>query len=294
MKRYCKAALRAGLLLSVLLALPHIGQVSKCEAGCQVGLKNPNRDSLVVVAAFFNVDLVQACLDSILRSSSGEPFPGDVVVVQQPSNHTEEMTQMIQERRKMDNGSAAGILHHILTEDTPLVGQLWAMPFAHNVVEPSKYAITCISDGDVILFGDWLAEIRSILDGYPSVYWASVSLHPFNNIDPGYILNGAEHADFIEAPTGMQMVCFRTPEFIRLYKSGTTIQDTHILEWIKSQGRRVVRTKRNHLVHMMWSVYVEKIPVHKDYLEYKNERAKSGNLWESFKKAHDANMTIVF
>mmetsp|Transcript_16355 Transcript_16355/g.30980 ORF Transcript_16355/g.30980 Transcript_16355/m.30980 type:complete len:201 (+) Transcript_16355:229-831(+) len=167
-------------------------------------------DTLVVLLAFFNVDLVQTCLDSILRGANGEPFDGDVIVVQQPSPKTEAMTKMIEERRKTKTSNGSGILHHILSEDTPLVGQNWAMPFVHNVIEPSMYNITCVTDGDVIMYGDWLVETRYILDKYPEVYVAAVSLNPFNNIDTRYIVKGPVRKDFIKAPTGMQMWCFRT------------------------------------------------------------------------------------
>jgi len=67
-----------------------------------------------------------------------------------------------------------------------------------------------------------------------------------------------------------------------------------MIDWIRKQKRKIVRTKRNELVHMMWSVYIEKIPLHQDYLAYKNRLQANGQIWEVAKRAEDAKMTLVF
>jgi len=250
---------------------------------------------LVLVVAFFNVDIVQASLDSILYGQHGESFGGDVIVVQQPSVHSTEMTNMLASRKR-GNGTS-GILHHILIDQSePLVfGHSFVIPFLHGIVNSSLYEVSCISDGDVIMYGDWAREVRYILKEHPEVYSAAVSLNPFNvytaNVYGSLIITGPDRGDFIEANTGVQMVCYRTDELITLFHNISQISDSHMKSWIYNHGRIVARTKRNQLVHMMWSVYSEPNGAHKEYLDFK---AAQKNLWQSPKRPDEIKFDIVF
>ena len=124
--------------------------------------------TLVVLLAFFNDDLIRFALDSILAEDDGKPFPGDVIVVQQRSKHSDVITDLIGARKKL-TPDGAGVLHHLLLLSDDMFGEAWKVPHVQNITDYSKYETVCLSDGDVIMYGDWLSEVRMILNGYPEV-----------------------------------------------------------------------------------------------------------------------------
>lgn len=289
-------------VLFVLFQNKYSGVINECgfRGRLERRVRGDDARTLVVVLAFFNVDIVQASLDSIIHGQHGEPFGGDVVVVQQPSVHSTEMTNMLALRRK--GNSSSGILRHILIDDSepPVYGQAYGIPFLQNgIVDSNLYDVACISDGDVIMYGDWAQEVRDILEDHPEVFSVGVSLNTFNaytdKINGVLVQEGPDRGDFIEANTGVQMVCHRTDELITMFHNisggGMTISDSLMKVWIYGHGRIVARTKRNQLVHMMWSVYTEATGAHKEYLDLKNSQK---SLWHSPRKADDIKVEVVF
>jgi len=258
-----------------------------------------NKDTLIIFLAYFNEDIVRSSLDSIISGSSGQPFSGDIVVIEQQSKHSHSINETVHARKKKrvtDGGAKGlGVLHHILvTGKLQLFGELWKLPFVHSLIEVSKYRTMCLTDGDVIMYGDWLSEILFLLQTYPDVALAAVSLNPINNIDPLFIVDGPVHEHYIDAPTGMQMVCFRANDFRDLLAEDVVFRDDCLQNWTRSRGKSVVRTRRNQLIHMMWSVYAEKNGAHAEYLELKEAENKANRLWGRNVNAVDANFTKLF
>jgi hypothetical protein len=81
----------------------------------------------------------------------------------------------------------------------------------------------------------------------------------------------------------MQMQCFRTKDGQDMLHSMLAdhidIKDITIHDYATHRGKKMVRTLRNHIVHMMWSAYQLPTGMYKSHLKHKKEIEKQGKLW---------------
>jgi hypothetical protein len=240
------------------------------------------KKTLVVVSAFWRVEMVDAMLSSILNYVDNI----DVVIIESESPYSEAMYKMLQKYIKSNL-----ILLHIYTSKN-IFGYFMPLGYISGILynDTHTYENICASDGDVIMYGKWLEEVNRILS-LSEVFGVFCSLNPFNNPNKNFIVNGPEMVDYIVAITGIQMVCFKIESFQLMFKdSKIHYQDTFINGWVYNniKNKKLVRTKENYVVHMTWSIYQLPNGMYKDYIDFKKSVP---DLWSKVKLS-TLNITI--
>lgn len=223
-----------------------------------------------VMLAYYNLNLIKTTVDFLLKCSDDL----EIIVLENKSKNTEnEIKPYLLNLVKNKKISMYAEFEENISNNA------WEEFFDMNIIDLAKNEKIMVTDGDLSVdSNDWLDEEINIIDKHPEVFVCCIDLKsdnlPVKQIPEAINWisqpNISVTNDYVECPTGVQLLLMRTNDFMSYYKfmknNKLTFKDSFILEYCYALGRKWVKTKRNKAEHLTWNIYAD---LNNPYTKYK-------------------------
>jgi hypothetical protein len=214
-----------------------------------------------VVLVYFDFESIRITLDALAVHAGAL----DLIVVENPSPSTAALIRPYVDGL-LANGTVAS--YYLFERNISNNAYQIVLDRLHDRIRRSPHVI--VTDGDLLVHDpSWLGEEIGVLDRHPDVFACGVSLDMDNLPLATFSDAGgwvppivADHGDYLEGVTGMQLVAFRGEELAGFldYRAATGLHfldsDLHVYAY-GTLTKRWARTKRATARHLTWDRYAD-------------------------------------
>ncbi len=244
----------------------------------------------ILMIAFFNVDLIEQTLKSLLYSLSPpispQTLPYDIYILENPSPNSSKILEMLKKYKHL-------IKKHILS-DLNNFANIIVDAFDQNLI-PTDYQYYSVTESDVYLDPGAYDEAISIMEKYQFKVCAidllldnlPVKKYPMAH---SWVPLPRYFKDYTVGLTGFQFIVFDGLFFLEYLASFQQkkdqarstgqpcdlIRDQLLDQYCKQKGIVMARTKNKKLLHLGWNLYAED---DNEYVKLKAEVAQMKPLW---------------
>lgn len=241
---------------------------------------------LLLINCFFNVSLIDRCLESI-KNSLKNTFTLDIILLENPSKYSEEIYRL---------GKKYNIYKHYICNDN-IEGNIFTVYMEKYKDTIQKYKYVGMSEGDVVMEEGALEEAIGILErndarvGNISID-VELNYSKYYNLPIRQWIPVARHVDDYDVgPTGFQCIVFKRDFaldfFAELKKQtlcgsvalGNTVfyglSDTNLTIYNERRNTLWIRTKKYKLDHIGWEMYID---MNNDYVREKEKNLSTNKI----------------
>jgi hypothetical protein len=223
---------------------------------------------LLLINCFFNVSLIDRCLESIQKSSKTN-FTVDIVLLENPSKYSHNIKLLT---------SKYNIYKHYICNDN-IEGNIFTLYMEKYRDTIEKYTYIAMTEGDVVLEENAMEEAIEILERNDSRV-GNLSIDIEMNYTKYYNLPIREWIpvarqieDYDVGPTGFQCIVFKRDfvlDFFGELRKNTLcapvalgnrvfygLSDSNLTLYTQKRNTLWVRTKKYKLDHIGWEMYID-------------------------------------
>lgn len=236
----------------------------------------------ILMIAFFNCNLIEETLKSLIKDFTENSIPYDIYVLENSSPKSELIAEMLMKYKDF-------ITKHIRS-DINNFANIIIDAFTEELI-PRNYKYYSVTESDVILNPNAYDEAIFILKKY-KFHLCSIDLSlenlPVKKFPEAihWVPQPIVFNEFLVGPTGFQFIVFRRKMFLKYIKTLITKRDSELktsekpIQLIRDQlldhyceklGITWVRTKKSKLLHKGWDLYLDD---DNEYVQYKKQQNK--------------------
>lgn len=223
-----------------------------------------------IILAYYNYYIIKSTLDFLLKSSDRLDF----VVLENKSENTEDQIKPYLLKLLKDKKIS------VYAEfEENISNNAFEECLDMNILDLTNKEKVIFTDGDLVVDStDWLDEEINVMDKHPEVSVCGIDLK-MDNLPVKQFPEAVDWIpqstsvtdDYLECPTGIQLLLFRTNELMSYYKymknNKLKFKDSDILDYCYDVlGKKWVKTKKNKAEHLTWNVYAD---LNDPYTKYK-------------------------
>jgi len=219
-----------------------------------------NKEILVISLIFYDFEIVKKYIDFIVTIKDR----ADIVLIENHSDSSFKIKEIC-----LDLLNSKSIIRYYLFDEN-IYGNAISTFLFNGDIDISKYTYILLTDGDLSCNDPtWLQQQIDIINNNPNIFCCGVDLSQenlplltFPDSKTWIPTPTTAEKDFIECPTGVQLLLFKTEVYIStinyLKKENKLFTDVDMLAYCRNiLKKRWIKTKNIKAYHHTWDAYAD-------------------------------------